>query len=265
MAEKTSAYWNFGQFGSAVLDRYEDASGAAHYLYPPKGMVVVAITALYDSQFRANTGLVSEFTYGSDGNYIGAVGSRNFRGNHKFITTANGANTQSAHEIGDFQVVGCDGIGSASTTLTLGNTTEKDNIQVGQIIESVGTAAIPGNAGPTTGGAIPRDLENPVRIAAYDGASTVTMSRALNISATANLTVSFYNIGGQGHGGSQWAGGSSGHWLKTGITIYGRWTQVGLSNVAGHGTNDAGGVVCYFGPGGPAGESYGYNPIRSQQ
>ena len=44
-----------------------------------------------------------------------------------------------------------------------------------------------------------------------------------------------------------------------GVTIYGRWTQVGIVYDA-----DGMGIICYFGPGGST-ESYGYNPMRSQQ
>ena len=46
--------WLFGQYGSALLDLHENESSQALYLFPPKGMVVVAITALYDTTFKAS-------------------------------------------------------------------------------------------------------------------------------------------------------------------------------------------------------------------
>ena len=256
--EANSAFWNFGQWGSALLSRHEREIGGVTgpaYIYPPKGLVVVAITALFDTKFKTSLGLVSEFDYGEGGNYKGATNAANFRGNLSYITTEDGANTESAHEAGDFQVTGCKGTGALTDQLTLGVTTESHNIRVGQIIEScekqtTGTSPAAPGFNPLSNSIIPRDLENPIRVKAFDGNATVTMTRQLNISATANLLVSFYNGNtGQGFGGDKWVNDI----LPKGMTIYGRWTQVGIQY-----NSDGMGIICYFGPNGK-GDSYGYN------
>jgi len=239
--------WLFGQYGSALLDLHENDSGQALYLFPPKGMVVVAITALYDTTFKASKGLVSERSYGRGGRVQTALGGAiDSYGNYPYITTENGAsNGESAHEIGDFQVTGCKGTGSSSDQLTLGGSTHSHNIRVGQIIESIE------NGAPDPTADIPRVLENPVRVKAYDGAATVTMNRPLTIGAAANRTVAFYNDLGQGWGGQEMDANNT---IPSGVTIYGRWTQIGINY-----STDGMGIICYFGP--SKVNSYDQNPM----
>ena len=50
----TEVSYGFGQFGSAITD------STSATLYPPRGLRIVAITALADTTFDASAGLVGE-------------------------------------------------------------------------------------------------------------------------------------------------------------------------------------------------------------
>ena len=190
--------YGFGQMGSAITD------STSASLYPPKGMVIVAITSLHDqTAFDALGGLVSEVITDASGT-----------SQSPYITTE-----VAAHDTGQFQLTGCDGTGSLSTTLT--GFTASTNIKLGQIIES------------TT---LTRSLTDPYRVATYTaGATSLTMNKQANIGASANETVTFFEDHGQGYGGVEM---DTDDLILTGTTIYGRWTAVNLDN---------GRAICYFG------------------
>ena len=197
----TSVAYDFGQMGSAITD------STSASLYPPKGMVIVAITALEGATFDASGGLV------------GDIDNTTTLKNSVFISTEQHANSSGTHTIGDFQLTGCDGTGSLSTTLT--GFTASTNIKLGQIIES------------TT---LTRSLTDPYRVAAYTaGATSLTMNKQANIGASANETVTFFNDLSQGFGAIEFNAGDS---IPAGTTIYGRWTAINL---------DGGRVIAYFG------------------
>ena len=65
------------------------------------------------------------------------------------------------------------------------------------------------------------------------------MNRPLTIGAAANRTVAFYNDLGQGWGGQEMDANNT---IPSGVTIYGRWTQVGINY-----STDGMGIICYFG------------------
>ena len=95
------------------------------------------------------------------------------------------------------------------------------DISVGMIIESMGDTDIPVS------------LTAPTTVVDYDGATTVTMSAAHNVSSQ---TVGFFSPNNStGRGGETVI---ADHTIPAGATIYGRWTSLLLG---------AGRVIAYFG------------------
>tara|TARA_R100000406_G_scaffold10557_2_gene6894 strand:- start:268 stop:861 length:594 start_codon:yes stop_codon:yes gene_type:complete len=187
--------YNFGQLGSAITD------STTVPLRAPKGMVIIAITSLDDTTaFTADaTGLVSVTESGR----LAAP---------EFFNTANAAN-----DTGD--TTSTASTSGSSTTLTLG--AANSDISVGMIIESMGDNDIPVS------------LTAPTTVAAYDGATTVTMSAAHNVSSQ---TVGFFHPNNStGRGGLTMDNSDT---IPAGCTIYGRYSSLLL---------DAGRVIVYFG------------------
>ena len=185
--------YNFGQLGSAITD---STSGTLH---APKGGVIIAIQTLAVTTFDASGGLVSELQ-------TGRLGAPEF-----FNTEA------AANDTGD--TASTASTSGSSTTLTLG--AANSDINVGMIIESM------------TDTDIPVSLTNPTTVVAYDGATTVTMSAAHNVSSQ---TVGFFSPNNStGRGGLQMDASDA---IPGGMTIYGRWTSLNLTG---------GRVIAYFG------------------
>tara|TARA_R100001510_G_C7532710_1_gene123510 strand:+ start:42 stop:629 length:588 start_codon:yes stop_codon:yes gene_type:complete len=189
----TEVAYGFGQLGSAITD------STSATLHAPKGGVIIAITALEATTFDASGGLVSELQ-------TGRLGAPEFF-NTEAAANDSGDTTSTASTSG------------SSTTLTLG--AANADIRVGMIIESIGDTDIPVS------------LTNPTTVTAYDGATTVTMSAAHNVSSQ---TVGFFTPNNStGRGGLEMDASDS---IPAGLTIYGRWTSL---NLAG------GRVIAYFG------------------
>lgn len=187
--------YNFGQLGSAITD------STSVPLRAPKGMVIVAITSLADATaFTADaTGLVSATESGR-------------LADPEFFNTANAAN-----DTGD--TTSTAETSGSSTTLTL--TAANSDISVGMIIESMSDTDIPVS------------LTNPTTVVAYDGATTVTMSAAHNVSSQ---TVGFFSPNNStGRGGLQMDANDT---IPAGCTIYGRYSSLLLSD---------GRIIAYFG------------------
>tara|TARA_R100001510_G_C7645984_1_gene203288 strand:+ start:12 stop:599 length:588 start_codon:yes stop_codon:yes gene_type:complete len=185
--------YNYGQLGSAITD---STSGT---LYAPKGGVIIAIQTLATTTFDTSGGLISELQ-------TGRLGAPEFF-NTEAAANDSGDTTSTASTSG------------SSTTLTLG--AANSDISVGMIIESIGDTDIPVS------------LTAPTTVVAYDGATTVTMSAAHNVSSQ---TVGFFHPNNStGRGGLQMDVSDV---IPAGMTIYGRWTSI---NLAG------GRVIAYFG------------------
>jgi|TARA_R100000482_G_C5079039_1_gene125123 hypothetical protein len=170
---------------------------AASQVRPPKGMVIVAIQFLADN-------VLSELT---------AEVPTQLSGTSEYIGTA-----VAAHDTGD--TTSTASTSGSSTTLTLGSANAL--IKPGMIIESQGDTDIPVS------------LTNPTKVVSYDGATTVVMSAAHNVSSQ---TVGFFHERGSGFGGIAISGAN----FPKGMTIYGRWTSVTPAADAD------GGIICYFG------------------
>ena len=205
MSKSYEVDYAFGQMGSAITD-------GANPIFPPKGMVRVAIQALEDTTLHATGGLVSEVQVRAPADDA-----------YRFINTED-----DSHADGDFGVGSChNGNSSTTTTITLGAAATE--IKPGQIIESA--VMFPRSAA---------SLKNPFRVASYTaGASTLTVNRpgaALASGSAENLF--FFFEDSQGFGGLEMDASDK---LPKGITIYGRWTAVKLSGAG------AGRIITYFG------------------
>lgn len=210
--------YSLGQLGSAISD-------GTNPIYPPKGMVIMAITSLDDSTaFNATSGLVSEIHYTGNGDTAKKA---------KFINTES---TSIAHATGDFQTTGHNNANNADHDggfITLGAASTK--IKPGMIVESATLC--------------PRDLINPYIVKSHDGTTTakgLVVSRLLSSGAPVDTTDSvasgdaetltfFDRENGQGMGGLEMDASDI---LKTGVTIYGRWTAAKLAG---------GRAIFYFG------------------
>ena len=200
----TEVAYAYGQFGSAITD------SASASLYPPKGLVIVAITSLDEhTTFDASSGLVAD-----------DVDIRTSTINDATRTFPN--TEYAAHSIGEFGLGSCHndgGVDGATTTISAASV----GIKIGQIIESAVM--------------FPRSLTAPFKVKAYtSGATNFTASRAgANLASGAAETVYFFDNLSQGFGGLQM---DTDDIIPTGTTIYGRWTAINLA---------AGRVIAYFG------------------
>ena len=218
----TEVAYGFGQFGSAITD-------ASANLRPPKGLVIVAITALVDTSFAAETdGLVSELnsedmplsitTVDTSAIPVGTAGSA-----HEFGDMANTGHTDSAGS----------GAGSnADGVVTLGTATTTKPIKVGMIIES-----------PTM---CPYSLTDPYVVRTVASTTSITIAKksapqtlttvAAEVASGAAEAIYFFDEHSQGFGGLLMDASDT---IPKGCTIYGRWTEVDIT---------AGGrIICYFG------------------
>ena len=199
--------YDFGQLGSMFVN------GTAAF-YPPKEMVIVAITALHatDTDFADSGGLISELDE---------------QGNSPWVTTQ-----ADAHGTGvsDAQNAHNDGGGNDTGVITLASSDA--NITNGMIVEQ--------------GTMCPRSLTDPYIVKEIDG-TTLTVAKKSNRGATAATAANlasgaaaaiyfFENQSGQGFGGIRST--ESNMQIPIGTTMYGRWTGGKLA---------AGSIIVYFG------------------
>jgi hypothetical protein len=219
----TEVAYGFGQFGSAITD---DASSGN--LRPPKGLVIVAITALADATFDASAdGLVSELnkngmplsitTVDTAAIPAGTAGSA-----HEFGDIANTAHTDSA----------ASGAGSnADGVVTLATATTVDPIRTGMIIES--TSMMPHSK---TDPYVVKSIESTTSITiAKQSAPGTTVTVAAEVASGSAEAIYFFAEHSQGFGGLLMDASDT---IPAGVTIYGRWTEIDLAG---------GRVICYFG------------------
>jgi len=195
--------YGFGQFGSAITD----GAGA---IYPPKGYVIVAITALADSTLHAALGLTSEVMYDT----TGALQS-------PYIDT-----DVAAHNTGNVEDADAHNDNGSDDAFHITLASAALNIKIGMIVEHATMC--------------PRSLTDPYKVTAVNGVD-ITLNKlvAANYATGSTAqTAQFYDEHGQGYGGLEMDGSDS---LPKGITIYGRWTNVKLSGAG------AGRLICYFG------------------
>ena len=214
----TEISYQFGQFGSAITD------STSATLYPPRGLKIVAITALAPVTFDASAGLVAELDTDNPGEVSVS----------RYITTE-GAGGHVDGEITDADPHNDNGSNATGViTLSAANTA----IKVGMYVHTTGTM-------------IPYNLENPYVVKSISGAD-ITLTKLLSISGAdpakgatvavaankangANEPCYFYSDFGQGVGGLEMDTADS---IPTGVTIYGRWTSINLNG---------GRAVVYFG------------------
>ena len=202
MSKSYEVDYAFGQIGSIFTDTTDP-------IFPPKEKVIVAFTCLEDTTFATTGGLRSEFTGSDTGGLV------------RYICGDDTA-TLVAHSSANARQTSS--TSGSSTTLTLSGL--NTDIKVGMIIESTDTD-IPGSIN-TVG--FPLYNQNPTTVAAYDGATTVTMSAAHNVSSQ---TVYFFSEGvdnAQGFGGDTVDVSNT---FPKGVTIYGRWTRMDLASGSG--------------------------------
>ena len=207
----TEVSYGFGQMGSMLVD-------GTDAFYPPKGMVVVAITVLADATFNATNGLVSDLetlTGGSNSPWISTNADAHGTG---LLAT------QNAHNNG--------GTGHGTGIITIG--TASTLIKKGMIVEEATMC--------------PRSLTDPYVVHSHDGTTTaagLTVAKksnpntptavAANLASGSAAEILFFSENGQGAGGVEMDASNT---IPRGVTIYGRWTQ---------GVLTAGEIICYFG------------------
>lgn len=199
--------YGFGQMGNMLVD------GTSAF-YPPKGMVIVAITALTDTTFHATNGLISDLESYSD------------NGNSPWITT-----DADAHGTGEAAAQNghTDGSSNADGVITLAS--GDATIKPGMIVESATMC--------------PRSLTNPYMVKSISS-TTLTVTKKNNyhnetvdvageLASGAAEAVYFFRDHGQGFGGVEM---DASNIIPKGVTIYGRWTGAKMTG---------GTAIAYFG------------------
>ena len=208
--------YGFGQMGSAFTDT-ADAP-----IYPPKGMVIVAITFLADTQLEVlgtnAGGLTSDLKTDVGGtaqsHWIGTDVAAHDLANHE---DADAHNDNGSNDTGVITV-------NAASAL----------IKPGMIVEHATMC--------------PRSLTNPYIVKSVSGTS-VTLAKQQSSRTTAAVAANyatgssaqkaqFYDPNGQGFGGKIVDNSNT---FPAGVTIYGRWTGVEI------GTGKTGALITYFG------------------
>jgi len=211
----TEVAYGFGQFGSAYSD-------LAKPIVPPTGLVITAITFLDDNTPTVLTPekLDSEGPsyiniQGTSGDIQAADNYANFNGVHAVDCTDDGSAVAAGANIT---------IATASNKIKVGQyvllVSQTDTDTAGITIDS--DTPIPITRGPNQQG---------VKVASYDGATTLTLDTALTSINTQGLIFldDFHGAGGLT---------AASQVFPKGVTIYGRWTTI---------TPSATGVICYFG------------------
>ena len=208
----TEVAYGFGQMGSMLVD------GTSAF-YPPKGYVIVAITALDDAvAFNATNGLISELDENGNSPWISTDADAHGSGIIA-ATTGHNNNGNADHDTGEIT------LGAAST-----------KIKKGMIVESATLC--------------PRSLTDPFVVLSHDGSTTAegliiakqsdpttAVDHAGNVaSGAAEALYILESLGGQARGGVEMDASNT---LPKGATIYGRWTAGKL--------NAAKSIICYFG------------------
>jgi len=205
-----------GALGSAYID-------VATPVYPPKGMVIRAITFLADN---TPTVMDTEILDGMGPQYFGTNSTEATAANYLGVTEAAVASaTTGTTLIADDTIT----ISAANSKIKVGQyvllVNDSDTVSAGITVDS--ETPTPVYTGPNQAG---------VKVTKYTpGATTVAVSKALT--PTTSQTLIFLD---ETHG----AGGVESDSTKypKGITIYGRWVKF-VPAVA----TDSGGCICYFG------------------
>ena len=212
----TEVAYGFGQMGSAFTDT------ANAPIYPPKGLVIIAITFLADTQLEllgTNAGgltsdLVTDAGGTAQSHWIGTDVAAHDLGNHEDADAHN------------------DNGSNATGVITLA--AASDLIKSGMIVEHATMC--------------PRSLTNPYIVKSVSSTS-VTLAKQNNPRQTAAVAANyatgssaqkaqFYDPHQQGYGGKIVDNSNT---FPKGITIYGRWTGVEI------GDSKTGALITYFG------------------
>ena len=211
-----------GALGSAYMD-------VAKPIYPPKGMVIRAITFLGDNVPTVmDTEILDGFGAGFFGinsdeptaaNYLGATEAAvASAGSSVGVVTLSAANAKI--KVGQFIIIGADG----------------DTVALGLTTDSAAGNLTPIYQGPNAQGLVVKSISTTTLTIANSNGSPFDAS-----DLDASNTLYFLD---ETHG----AGGvtSSNAEYPKGITIYGRWVKFQPSAAAQGGAGDSG-CICYFG------------------
>ena len=183
----TEVSYGFGQLGSAITDN------TANPIKAPKGMAIVAITALEAATFNATNGLVSE----DPTMYINTDAASNSTGT--YTRTVDGPTSSSQTVVFAEENAG---------------TNSNDNIEVG---DEIYVAAVGASLGTVSA------------IDVGSNTKTITFSGTA-VSLGDGITISFIKPEGipgyKGVGGLEMDASDS---IPAGVTIYGRWTELKLA------------------------------------
>jgi len=205
--------YGFGQYGSAFT------STANEPIYPPKDLVIVAITFLADTQLEIKTtnpgGLTSSLIPDSSGA-------------EQALWISSDA---VAHKDGNYVDSDTHNAGAAEGVI---------------VLNAANSAIIPGMVVEHSV-MCPRDLNNPYIVKSVDGAN-ITLAKKNSPRTTAavagnqadggNIGAVFYDSMSQGSGGQIISNTVT---FPRGVTIYGRWTGVEI------GDGKTGAMITYFG------------------
>ena len=198
--------WQGRILGSAIAD-------TTATIYPPKGMVIIAIHALEATAFNATSGLKSEvenLTGNNNARYMDTELDAHGTGE---IATQNGHNDNGSNDTGVITLASAD-----------------STIKQGMVVEEATMC--------------PRSLTDPYIVKSISS-TTLTVAKqsnpivaaavAANLASGAAAEILFFSENGQGAGGVEMDASNT---VPAGVTIYGRWTQ---------GLLTGGTVICYFG------------------
>ena len=212
----TEVSYGFGQMGSAFTDT-ADAP-----IYPPKGMVIVAITFLADTNLET----VGTNTGGLTSDLIADAGST---AQSAWIGT-----DVAAHDLGNHEDADAHNDNGSNDTGVITLAAASALIKPGMIVEHATMC--------------PRSLTNPYIVKSVSSTS-VTLAKQNDPRHTAAVAADyatgstaqkaqFYDPHSQGYGGKILDNANT---FPKGITIYGRWTGVEIAN------GKTGSLITYFG------------------
>ena len=202
----------FGQMGSAFQN-------LAKPVYPPKDMVIVAITFLADN---TPTALTTEILDKKGHQYFGTNDTEATAANYLGVTEAACTGARTTVNVTNDTVT----IGAADTKIKKGQyvllVNDSDTVDAGLTVDA--ETPTPVYRGPNAAG---------VKVLKVDGVN-ITLDTVLT--PTSSQTLVFLD---EFHG----AGGTTaeGATYPAGLTIYGRWTSVTPA------ADSDGGIICYFG------------------
>ena len=210
--------FDFGQMGSMMVNGTES-------FYPPKDMVIVAITSLHaDTDFADTVGLVSELNTDN----LGAVSVSNY-----VTTAAAGGHVDGEATDADPHTGGnATGLGGVTGKIETAADMVAAGVKAGMYVHTAGNML----AYSLTDPFIVKSVATDHFIVTKGHQNNDAVAPAAAGSDGANEAAFFYSSRGQGVGGIQATASNMN--IPAGATIYGRWTSGQLAG---------GQIIAYFG------------------